>query len=453
MSYRTYVIANIHSHHPLFDKMDEYAFECKNLYNSTLYQYRQNFFKGKKLLSAFDMINHLKSHETKVPVKVKQQTIKQVYESFKSSVGKIKDKKTKLPRYLNKETGRANIILTNQAILKTKFTYEKKIAFNYQNTIFEFNIANLIKKIELKFEHIQQVRVIYHLKRYQVILVVKKEPKSTPMPYNNSIAAIDLGLNNIMSVVFQNQRILFDGKQLKKINHRFNKNLAKLQSKKALLQNRLDKVNKELDNKMVMSLFYYELNSDVLFNEEKYKKLIHKRNRLENEINNLKTKIAKLYERRNNKIKYCLHKLSRDLVELIASNSISKIVIGYNENWKQDINLGKRNNQNFVQIPFKTLIDYITYKANDYNIEVITQEESYTSKCSFLDDEAVCKHEIYAGKRVKRGLFRSKNGHEIHADINAAYNIARKAGFNFAQAKFTSFTPCSWAVVRKLKFN
>jgi len=453
MSYRTYVIANIHSQHPLFDKMDEYAFECKNLYNSTLYQYRQNFFNGKKLLSAFDMINHLKSHETKVPVKVKQQTIKQVYESFKSSVGKIKDKKTKLPRYLNKETGRANIILTNQAILKTKFTYEKKIAFNYQNTIFEFNIANLIKKIELKFEHIQQVRVIYHLKRYQVIIVVKKEPIPQPMVAPDYIAAIDLGLNNIMSVVFQNQRILFDGKQLKKINHQFNKNLAKLQSKKALLQNRLDKVNKELDNKMVMSLFYYELNSDVLFNEEKYKKLIHKRNRLENEINNLKTKIARLYEKRNNKIKYCLHKLSRDLVELIASNSISKIVIGYNENWKQDINLGKRNNQNFVQIPFKTLIDYITYKANDYNIEVITQEESYTSKCSFLDDEEVCKHEIYAGKRVKRGLFRSKNGHEIHADINAAYNIARKAGFNFAQAKFTSFTPCSWAVVRKLKFN
>ena len=108
------------------NKMDEYAFECNNLYNSTLYQYRQNFFNGKKLLSAFDMINHLKSHETKVPVKVKQQTIKQVYESFKSSVGKIKDKKTKLPRYLNKETGRTNIILTNQAILKTKFTYEKK---------------------------------------------------------------------------------------------------------------------------------------------------------------------------------------------------------------------------------------------------------------------------------------------------------------------------------------
>ena len=428
--------------------MDEYAFECKNVFNSSLYEYRQNFFNGKKLLSAFDMMNHLKSHQTKLPVKVKQQTIKQVYESVKSSISK-----SKLPRYLNKNSGRANIILTNQAILKIKFTNENKIAFNYHGFCFEFNIVNLIKKLNLEFKNIQQIRVIYHLKRYQVILVVKTAPKSKPMSSTGSIAAIDLGLNNIMSVVLQNERVLFDGKPLKKINHRFNKNLAKLQSKKSLLQNQLDKVNKELDNKMVISLFYYELNSDVFFNEEKYKKLIHKRNHLENEINNLKTKIARLFERRNNRIKYCLHKISRDLIELMASNSISKIVIGYNKGWKQDINLSKRNNQNFVQIPFRTLVDYITYKAHDYNIEVITQEESYTSKCSFLDDEEICKHEIYAGKRVKRGLFRSKNGIEIHADINAAYNIAKKAGFNLAQAKLTSFSPCSWAVVKKLKFN
>ena len=213
MNYRTYVIANIHSHHPLFKELDEYAFECKNVFNSALYEYRQNFFNGKKLLSSFDMINHLKSHQTKVPVKVKQQTIKQVYESVKSSIGK-----SKLPRYLNKETGRANIILTNQAILKKKFTKEKKIAFNYHDFCFEFNITNLIKKLNLKFKNIQQVRVTYHLKHYQVIIVVKKDPKSKPMVSSDSIAAIDLGLNNIMAVVFQNQRILFDGKQLKKIN-------------------------------------------------------------------------------------------------------------------------------------------------------------------------------------------------------------------------------------------
>ena len=155
--------------------------------------------------------------------------------------------------------------------MKKKFFKEKKIAFNYHDFCFEFNIANLIKKLNLKFEHIQQVRVVYNLKRYQVIIVVKNEPKSKPMVYSDSIAAIDLGLNNIMSVVFQNQRILFDGKQLKKINHRFNKNLAKLQSQRDLLLNRLNKVNKELDNKMIVSLFYYELNSDVLFNKKNIK--------------------------------------------------------------------------------------------------------------------------------------------------------------------------------------
>jgi transposase, IS605 orfB family len=89
-------------------------------------------------------------------------------------------------------------------------------------------------------------------------------------------------------------------------------------------------------------------------------------------------------------------------------------------------------------------------KQKKKNIEVITCEESYTSKCSFLDDEEICKHEKYAGKRVKRGLFRSSNGHEINADINAAYNIARKAGYNFKQ--FESLSPCSWAMVKCVKF-
>ena len=82
---------------------------------------------------------------------------------------------------------------------------------------------------------------------------------------------------------------------------------------------------------------------------------------------------------------------------------------------------------------------------------MITHEESYTSKCSFLDDEAICKHDIYAGRRIKRGLFRSKTGIEINADINAAYNIARKAGFDFKE--FESLSPCSWAVVKSIQFN
>ena len=456
MSYRTYVIANIHSQHPFFDKVDEYSFECKNVFNSALYEYRQNFFHGEDLWSAFDMINYLsKQEENKIPAKVKQQTIKQVYESMKSFDSK--NKAAKLPRYLNKETGRANIILTNQAILKTRFTNENKIAFKYHDFCFEFNITNLINKLELKFEHIKQVRVIYNstYKKYKVLLYVEKEKFNEDSlekePKLSQVAAIDLGLNNLMALVFQNQRILFDGKSLKKINHRFNKNLAKLQSQRDKAINELKAVSDEIKPMEQDAIWFYELEADIDFDVKKYQKLMRRQNDLIKEIDKLKTKIGKLYEKRNNRINYCLHERSKELIELLASNGIIKLVIGYNKNWKQDINLGKVNNQNFVQIPFYTLIEYIKYKAQEKNIEVITHEESYTSKCSFLDDEEICKHEKYAGKRVKRGLFRSSNGHEINADINAAYNIARKAGFNFKQ--FESLSPCSWAVVKRISFN
>ena len=110
----------------------------------------------------------------------------------------------------------------------------------------------------------------------------------------------------------------------------------------------------------------------------------------------------------------------------LVSNDVSVIVIGHNKEWKQDISIGKTNNQNFVQIPFNTFIQMITYKAELEGIKVIQREESYTSKCSFIDNEDVCKHEIYVGLRIKRGLFKSKNSHLINADLNGALNILKK---------------------------
>ncbi|WP_298408670.1 IS200/IS605 family accessory protein TnpB-related protein, partial [Ferroplasma sp.] len=108
-------------------------------------------------------------------------------------------------------------------------------------------------------------------------------------------------------------------------------------------------------------------------------------------------------------------------------NNIDTIVIGHNELWKQNVNIGKKNNQNFVQIPFNRLISMIKYKAEEYGIDVILQEESYTSKCSFLDNESIEKHDKYPGKRIKRGLFKSAKGILINADINGSYNIIKKA--------------------------
>jgi putative transposase len=111
-------------------------------------------------------------------------------------------------------------------------------------------------------------------------------------------------------------------------------------------------------------------------------------------------------------------------------NDIGTIVIGYNPDWKQNCHLGKRNNQNFVTIPFYKLIQQLDYKAEEQGIKVIKQEESHTSKCSFLDSESIRHHESYQGKRISRGLFQSKKGVIINADVNSSYNILKKAFLN-----------------------
>jgi len=130
--------------------------------------------------------------------------------------------------------------------------------------------------------------------------------------------------------------------------------------------------------------------------------------------------------KRNNKIKDFLHKASRKLINYCINNNIGTIIIGYNEKWKQKNNMGKRNNQNFVSIPHYQLIRMIQYKAKFIGIDVILTYESYTSKCSALDNEQIGKHDTYVGKRIKRGLFQSSNGIKINADVNGAMNIMRK---------------------------
>ena len=112
---------------------------------------------------------------------------------------------------------------------------------------------------------------------------------------------------------------------------------------------------------------------------------------------------------------------------MLIREGIGTLVIGKNDGWKQAINLGRRNNQNFVQVPHARFINMLSYKAALVGIQVIVTNESHTSKCSFLDNEPVEHHECYAGKRIKRGLFRAGDGRLINADVNGAYNIIRKA--------------------------
>ena len=194
--------------------------------------------------------------------------------------------------------------------------------------------------------------------------------------------SIDIGVNNF-STCYNNlglKPLIINGKIIKSINQYYNK-------KKSEIQNQLIK------------------------NHNKY---------TSNRLNNLTLK-------RNNKINDYLHKSSRFIVNYCRDNDISNIVVGYNKEWKQEINIGKRNNQNFVQIPHQKLIYNINYKGILDGTTLKKNEESYTSKCSALDLEPVMKHENYMGKRKHRGLFVSSNGTKINADLNGTLNILRKA--------------------------
>ena len=137
-------------------------------------------------------------------------------------------------------------------------------------------------------------------------------------------------------------------------------------------------------------------------------------------------RIERLTNKRTRRINHYLHTASRRLIDLLVYEGIGTLVIGKNPNWKQEVEMGKGNNQQFVCIPHARFIEMLTYKAELVGIQVLITEESYTSKCSFLDNEAIGKHEQYMGKRIKRGLFRASDGRLINADVNGAYNIIRK---------------------------
>jgi len=137
-------------------------------------------------------------------------------------------------------------------------------------------------------------------------------------------------------------------------------------------------------------------------------------------------KMRNLSFNRKNLVLDILHKISRFIVNYCVNNRIGTIVWGRNPGWKQEINIGRRNNQKFTKIPHYLLFKMLKYKSEENGIRVIDVEESWTSKCSFLDQEPIGHKEKYVGRRIKRGLFRSALGIIINADVNAAYNIIRK---------------------------
>lgn len=196
----------------------------------------------------------------------------------------------------------------------------------------------------------------------------------------NNWVSIDLGIDNLATLTSNVCKpVLISGKPIKSINRYFNKQISKEQSK-------LKKVNGVYTS---------------------------------NNLDTIRTKRA-------NKLEAEMHKISSFVQEYCQMNEIDTLVIGYNKCWKDKVSLGKRTNQKFVSIPYTKLIQYITYKLKLKGINVVIQEEAYTSKCSYFDDEPIKKQSTYKGTRTKRGCFITGSGVKVNADVNGSLNIARK---------------------------
>ena len=137
-------------------------------------------------------------------------------------------------------------------------------------------------------------------------------------------------------------------------------------------------------------------------------------------------RIKRLYDKRDRYLHDVFHKISKKIIDILIENNIGNLVVGYNRGWKQNVNMGKKNNQKFTYIPFARLISKLRYKCEMNGINFEINEESYTSKCDSLAFEKIGKHDSYLGRRSKRGLFKSSVGKLINADVNGAVNILRK---------------------------
>ena len=353
-----------------FAKLDELCFLSKNLYNVALYHIRQYYKETNKYLS-YNKLTKILSDSNNIDYRAipytqsAQQVLRQVdkqYKAFYASIKskKMQGKKVRLPKYKDKENGRNIFVYTNQcAKVSNKIVYLK----TKQGTLSFNTVADNIQQVRLvpKGNHIV-VEIIYNVE-YKL-----KED-------NKRYASIDLGLNNLCTLASNvAQSIIVNGKPLKSINHHYNKTKAKLQSKLSKNKHTSKRINR-------------------------------------------------LTIRRNSKIKDYMHKVSRKIVDYMEANSLNTLFVGKNVGWKDSINLGKTNNQNFVSIPYNMLIQMLEYKCKLAGINIVIINEAYTSKCSFLDSEKICKHDNYAGRRVKRGIFISSSGIIINADINGSLNI------------------------------
>lgn len=378
--------------HELYGVLDDLTFKAKNLYNHGLYLYRQSYFEYKKnpenpVLSWVNIDKNLRKqgHEDirALPAKVANAVLKNLGESITSywklvhlkREGDLRQK-PKLPNYLHKTNGRYPVSFNYQ-------TFGSKRGTNNELILCPKSI-NL--SIPTKVENPKQVRIVPKHNNFVIEVIYNTEERAPRR--TSKYAGIDLGVDNFATVTFstKNKPLIIKGLELKSINQGYNRLISKAQS--------------------------------LLPGPQKTSRSIHR-----------------LWSRRSWTLQTRIHQITAFLTALFDEMQIETVFIGKNKNWKQGVPFGKAVKQRFAYLPYEAFIEQLRYKCRLRGISVVAQEESYTSKASFLDNDNIPVHgetenPRFSGRRIKRGLYQSGNGQLINADVNGSYNIIRKGLMN-----------------------
>lgn len=371
-----------------------------------MYTVRQYFFQERKHLRYESAYHLCKTNENYkfLNTDIAQQTLKVVDRTFKSFYGLISavksgiyQQKVRLPNYLPKE-GYFLLIIPRIVVKDGKFRVPMSNAFRKQ-----FGEVWIPFPKRLNINQIKEVRIHpkYNARYFEVEFISEVDPEPVEVKSDSAIS-IDLGVDNLAACVdtrdcggndssrnslTNGASFLVDGKPIKSINQGYNKRNAQLQSIK-------DKQN----------------------------------------IKGITNQQVKLTAKRNNQVRDYLNKTARFIVNHCIQNSIANVIVGYNPGIKQEINIGGRNNQNFVQIPFHGLRSKLKAMCERYGLKYIEQEESYTSIASAVDGDEIPVYNAdnpreyqFSGKRIKRGLYRTKDGHLVNSDLNGSLNIGIKS--------------------------
>lgn len=358
-------------------EIDKYCFLSKEIYNKANYIVRETFLKERKWIRYYDLDKKMREHEIYYMLgsQNSQQTLRLLEKNWISFFKSIKIwsknkgegylSKPNLPNY-KKEDGR-NILMLTSNLFKIK---NEEIYFSWKPLNKFSGIKTNVKGRPIQIRFVPMGSCYYMEIVYEVVELKKQK-------FGKNIIGIDLGVNNFATISnnIGLEPIIINGKGIKSINQYYSKNKSKIQERTGY------KTSKRLNNLAI---------------------------------------------KQKEKSEYFLHCVSKYIIKYCLAYGVDTIVIGLNEGWKQNINIGKKNNQIFTQMPHTKFIEKIKYKCENHGINFIVTEESYTSGTSFLDKEPPIKENYNNKRRIKRGLFRSNNGILINADLNASYQIIKK---------------------------